>query len=260
MKSFDFSKTFDEFNLDKLEEKFPSLHDKVKHLSKIQNHEYHNKKIAAAALTHRSALVYWPKNRSDILCNEKLEYLGDSFLNFFIAGYSMSLLPQLTEGELSKLRASLVDAAHLAEKSRTLNLSSYLMFGKTNKENFYLDLNNVLADAFESVTAALLLDAGFEKTSQWLKSIFHDDILFVSKNLKQSDAKGALQHLVQTKFGTVPKYVCVDITTNKLKPLFEVVIFINDRELARTTANTKKSGSKTAAEIALKILESETDP
>lgn len=257
MKSFNYSNIFDKLNLEKLEEKFPDLNDKIKTLSEIQTHKYLNKKIAAAALTHRSALVYWQKNRADIICNEKLEYLGDSFLNFFVASYSMSLLPDLSEGELSKLRACLVDAENLAQKSRSLNLGSCLLFGNGHKTTIYNHQNNILADAFESITAALLLDAGFEKTSQWLTSILHNDVISTSKNLKNSDAKGALQHLTQTKFGVVPKYTATDITSNKLEPLFDVAVFINDRELARTTANTKKAGSKKVAEEALKILESE---
>lgn len=258
MMCFKHSNIFDKLNLKKLEEKFPDLDEKIKKLSEMQNHKYRNKKIAAAALTHRSALVYWQKNRADIICNEKLEYLGDSFLNFFVANYSMSILPDLSEGELSKLRACIVDAPNLAQKSRSLHLGSCLMFGKTHKTTVYHHQNNILADAFESITAALLLDAGFEKTSQWLTTILHDDIITTSKNLHNSDAKGALQHLTQTKFGIVPTYIATDITANKLEPLFDVAVFIKDREIARTTAHTKKAGSKKVAEEALKILESET--
>jgi len=248
---------FDKLNLKKLEDRFPELYKKIQNLSEMQNHSYQNKKLAAASLIHRSTLVYWPKNNADIVCNEKLEYLGDSFLNFFIASYSMSLLPHLSEGELSKLRASLVGAGHLTQKSQALNLGESLMFGNTHKISNSGQQNNILSDAFEAITAALLLDAGFEKTIQWLKTVFHDDIIRMSKNIKHSDAKGALQHLTQTKFGTIPDYVTTEVTTNKLEPLFEVAVFIKNRELARTTAHTKKAGSKKAAEKALKILESE---
>lgn len=257
MKFSEYSNIFDQLDLKKLEKKFPDLNQKINQLSRIQNHQYQNKKIASMALVHRSALVFWPKDKSGILCNEKLEYLGDSFLNFFIARYSMAILPNFTEGELSKLRASIVKTSNLAEKSRTLNLAECLMSGNTQQINTYLNQNNILSDVFEAVTASLLLDAGFEKTEQWLTQIFHDDVINMSKNLKDSDAKGALQHLTQTKFCTVPRYVITDVTTNKLEPLFEVAVLVHDRELARTIAHTKKAGTKKAAEDALKILESE---
>lgn len=263
MKFFDLSSYYESLELEKIKKFFPDVEKRIKALSKIQNHVYKNKKIAALALMHRSALVYWPhksrdslsKNHETIFSNEKLEYLGDSFLNFFVAGYSMSLLPTLTEGELSKLRAVIVGSENLAAKSRDLNLGTCLMFGKTEQSVSYSNQDNILADAFEAATASLLLDSGYTKTIEWLSTIFREDILFHSENLTNLDAKGALQNWVQQKYGMVPIYRAVDITTDKRLPLFEVSLIIDEREIAHASAKTKKEASKKVAQDVLKKIE-----
>ena len=91
MKCFDLSKYYNQLNFEKLKKVFPDIENHIKILGDIQNHVYQNKNVAALALIHRSAFVHWQKDKSGIFSNERFEYLGDAFLNFFVASYSMSL-------------------------------------------------------------------------------------------------------------------------------------------------------------------------
>ena len=168
-------KSFSGLNYEKLSAIFPQVDCNIDALSDVQEHKYLNKKIAAVALTHRSALVFWPTNKTGIYSNERLEFLGDAFLSFYIASESMLLQPELQEGELSRLRAIIVGTENLAQKSRELGLGACLLVGKAEINSTPNSQENVLADAFEAVTASLLIDAGEHITRKWLNKIFKDD-------------------------------------------------------------------------------------
>ena len=256
MKCFDLSSFYDQLNLTKIQKQFPNLQNKIQDLETIQSYEYKNKKIAALALIHGSALVHWPKNKAGVFSNEKFEYLGDSFLNFFIAFYSLSLLPELSEGECSKLRARIVGASHLASKSRAFNLGSCLVLGKSKQEAPYETQEGILADAFEAITAALFLDAGFEKATKWLSSVFKEDIRRFSKHLCEIDVKGAVQNWTQREKGIVPLYEVKDCTTDVRSPEFEVSLLIENKVVAIARASSKKEASIKAARSALELIKS----
>ena len=160
----------------------------------------------------------------------------------------------ISEGDLSKLRAILVNSKNLAEKSKKLNLGSCLVFSKSENEIDFSKQESILADLFEAVTASLLLDAGYSKTEQWLKSIFHDDIFLMAQKLIHTDAKGALQHWTQKVMGVIPIYSTSEISKSKSEPMFEATLTIGDRKFS-AFAKTKKDASKKAAEQAMELIE-----
>jgi len=256
MNHFDLSEYCNSLDMLKLKKQFQTLDQKIELLEDIQQHQYKNKKIAALSLIHASSLVYWPENKVGIFSNEKLEYLGDSFLNYCISRYSMSCFPHLNEGDLSKLRAQVVSESNLASKARTLRLGECLLFGKTHKNFSYLNQDSIMADSFESITAALLLDSGHKKSSSWLFELFREEIELYSKQIPTADVKGAVQHWAQLKTGQLPIYHTKDCTLDVTTPEFEVSLSINQKIMATARAKSKKEASHLVAKQVFEMIKS----
>lgn len=243
-------------NLQKLSAVFPQVHCHIDVLSDIQDHKYANRKIAAVALTHRSALVFWPSNKAGIYSNERLEFLGDAFLSFYIASEAMLVQPDLQEGELSRLRAIIVGTENLAQKSRELGLGDCLLVGKAEANSTPNCQENVLADAFEAVTAALLIDAGEDKTRHWLNKIFHNDLYLSQEALLNFDSKGKVQQWTQSIIGVPPTYKTIGTEGTPQETYFIVAALVGNTEIARASAKNKREASKKVAEKIIELIES----
>ncbi|MEY4065212.1 MAG: ribonuclease [Pseudomonadota bacterium] len=237
---------------------FPDLDARIQGLERLQGHHYANRRLAAVALVHRSALVYWPHDKSHIFSNERLEFLGDAFLNFYVAGRAMSEFTQMSEGELSKLRAALVGTENLAEKARRLKLQDLLMFGRGEiaKGGFRDDKRqNILADAFEAVTAALVLDAGQEHAWSWLESLFTADLLTAQQTLTDFDVKTRFQQWTQGICGKPPTYKLIKTISTPQETQFVVAGFLGKTEIARASATNKREASKAVAARMQKLVD-----
>ncbi|MEN9808708.1 MAG: ribonuclease [Pseudomonadota bacterium] len=243
----------------RLRKYFPDLDERIAALERAQSHKYSNRKIATVALIHRSALVYWPTDKSAIFSNERLEFLGDSFISFFVASEAMSAYPKMAEGELSKLRAAIVGTENLAEKSRQLRLHDLLMFGRGEiaKGGFKSEKRqNILADGFEAVTAALLLDAGQAHVWEWLRSLFAADLVVAERTLSDFDVKTRFQQWTQSVCGRPPVYKLVKTVSTPQETQFIVAGFVGRTELARAGAANKREASKLVAGRMQKMMES----
>ena len=236
-------------NLDKIRRFFGRFENSIATLEHLQKHEYRNKRVALVSLIHRSSLVYWPNDKTGVFSNEKFEFLGDSFLNFFVAKQAMITHPNLNEGQLSKLRAAIVGTENLSEKARNLGLGEILLMGKGEAHSDGQKKQNALADAFEAVTASLLIDAGEEKVSAWLLEVFSADLLIGIQTLEQFDAKTRFQQWTQAVVGVPPTYRVVGTTSTPESNEFIVACFLNDVELARSSAKNKRDASKHVAAI-----------
>jgi ribonuclease-3 len=244
----------------RLRRHFPDLDSRVENLGRLQGHVYRHPRLAAVSLIHRSALVYWPvqTDRAGIFSNERLEFLGDSFLNFFVACEAMSAYPKMAEGELSKIRAAIVGTENLAEKARHLNLHDLLMFGRGEiaKGGFQSEKRqNILADAFEAVTAALLIDAGETHARDWLGRMFAADLVVAERTLTDFDVKTRFQQWTQSVCGRPPVYKVVKTISTPQETQFVVAGFIGRTELARAAAANKREASKLVAARMQKMFE-----
>jgi ribonuclease III len=250
------SSQLDELNLSKLGRFFPDFEHRVLRLEKIQSYKYRNKKLAIASLIHRSALVFWPMDKNGIMSNEKLEYLGDSFLSFFSAVECMVSHAGMNEGELSKLRAAIVGTENLSRKSSELGIGELLMMGKGESQSFGQKRENALADAFESVAAALLLDGGLGAARNWLMEVFASDLMIGKETLLQFDAKTRFQQWTQSIVFRPPTYRVVGSTSTPQNTDFLVAAFLGEHELARASGRNKREASKRVAEILQSQVES----
>jgi ribonuclease-3 len=244
-----------ELNFTKLSRVFPQIEANIDKLGEIQDHRYKDKKIAAISLVHRSSLVYWPHDKAGIFSNERLEFFGDAFLSFFIASEAMIAHKSLQEGDLSRLRAAIVGTENLALKSRDLGIGECLLVGKAEMNSNPQRRDNVLADAFEAVTAALLLDAGEEKAHMWLLKVFANDLNAGQDILLKFDSKSKLQQWTQGIIGIPPSYRTIGTEGTPQETFFIVAAFVGNTEIGRASAASKREASKKVAEKILEEIE-----
>ena len=203
--------------------------------------------LLEVALTHTSYA-----NESGNENNERLEFLGDSVLGLVCADYLCSLLPEHQEGDLSRIKASVVSEESLAEVAHGIDLPRYIRIGHGEEMNGGRDKKAILADAMEAVIAAIYLDQGFEASRTFVLSFLREQVdkVLTGRN-HNKDYKSVLQALIQKKKSRIPVYVLDHIEGPEHKPTFYVRVIIGNRTFGPASGNTKKQAEQNAAHMAL---------
>ncbi len=175
----------------------------VEHLCRRIKYQFIDDVLLQTALTHRSA---GSQN------NERLEYLGDAVLGAVIAAELYSHFPHLNEGQLSRLRSSLVKKESLAGVSRELGLGDYLLLGSGELRTGGHSRDSILADALEALFAAVYLDGGYRSAQEVILLLFNSKIANLSPELEQKDPKSRLQEYLQARHLSLPDYTIVEVT------------------------------------------------
>jgi ribonuclease III len=212
---------------------------------------FKNKDFLLESLQHSSWVNENPeKNLRD---NERLEFLGDAVVNLAVATCLMDKFPGLNEGDLSRIRANLVNETQLAAMSRNLDLGPYLLLGKGELLTNGREKNSILADAFEAVVAAVYLDGGFNSSFEFVKRCFDpllDDAVSPKSNL---DFKSRLQEIVQTRQTEMPEYKIIKESGPDHDKTFHVKIEVFNI-VAVGVGKSKKMAEQDAARTALDLL------
>lgn len=192
------------------------------------------------ALTHRSMGA---RN------NERLEYLGDSVLGFVIAQKLYELFSGASEGDLSRLRASLVNQTSLAELAREHEIGDYLILGSGELKSGGYRRDSILSDALEAIIGALLMDQGIKVCQEWILNLFAAKLAGLDLNKTQKDPKTQLQELMQAKKIELPVYELVKMTGAAHEQTFNVkCMTILDDNLCIGTGVSRKRAEQAAAE------------
>jgi len=213
---------------------------------------FHDKNLLDRALTHRSFV-----NENPTLAagdNERLEFLGDAVLQLMISDMLMCAFPDYAEGRLSKLRSSVVNEQPLAELSRGFLIGEYLRLGKGEEASGGRLKASLLANALESIIAAIFLDGGFERASPFITSIFEPLIMQADADASCHDYKTALQEQSMLLFKTMPHYSLLSESGPDHDKRFEMGLSIGDRFIAAGSGKNKKEAEKMAAKAALETL------
>jgi ribonuclease-3 len=204
------------------------------------------------ALTHRSL-------GGDAGNNETLEFLGDAVLALAVAELLMERHPTAREGELSKLRAGLVNAGTLAAKARGLALSDCLRLGKGEEKTGGRDKESILAAAYEALLGAVFLDGGYEAARGVVVRAFASDVT-AEALAGASDYKTRLQELTQRRFRVSPVYQLVEEQGPDHAKQFAVELSVEGRVLGRGAGPSKKAAEQAAAMAALAAIERDEPP
>ena len=215
-------------------------------------YEFKDKKLLETALTHTS-YAYEKKTQS----NEKLEFLGDSILEFVSSEYIYDKYSKLKEGEMTKVRASVVCEKSLHEVAKEHNFSDFLKLGKSEKTSQKEVRPAIMADSVEAVIAAMFLDGGLESAKKFIIQNLKDSIEIATKHIGQKDYKTVLQEILQ-KNGTVNiEYEIVKEKGPDHDKTFTAEIKYNGKVLAIGDGKSKKLAEMEAARIALEVLKEE---
>jgi ribonuclease-3 len=212
-------------------------------LEDVLGYHFSQPALLNQALTHKS---YVHERRESMQHNERLEFLGDAVLGLVISDYCYITFVNCSEGELSKLRASLVNEHYLARIAGGLHLGDYLLVGRGEELTGGRTKPSLLADTFEAVLAAVYLDSSLSDVYRVVQRCFQDELgTVLSTGLK--DYKSELQEFTQEKFGAVPSYVVVREYGPDHEKTFEVEISIRGHLQGLGTGRSKKEAEQAAA-------------
>jgi ribonuclease-3 len=226
--------------------------ERLKHLELLIEYAFDDIHLLDVALTHRS---YSNEIRDPgISDNERLEFLGDSVIALCISALLITKFHALKEGDLSKLRASVVNEHSLAEVAATFMLGNYLLLGKGEEASGGRTKTSILADAFEAVIGALFLDGGYERVFPLIKNIFEPLLARGIAESDHRDYKSILQEFCQKEYSNIPHYEHIGKQGPDHDTLFEVRISIGEKIEATGSGRNKKMAEQDAARKALEKL------
>lgn len=226
---------------------------KLKKLEKNLGVRFWNRDLLKSALTHKSYAN--ERKIPSHLHNERLEFLGDAVLELVVSHTIMEKYAEDPEGELSKLRAAMVNEKTLAWMAKYLGIGDLLYLGKGEEMGQGREKPSLLADAYEAVLGAIYLDRGFRKTFRVVQK--HARLLLDQVNLEgfYKDYKTHLQETAQTLFKMVPKYRMTDESGPDHDKTFQVNILINGEIYGSGSGKSKKEAEQNAAREALEKIE-----
>ena len=221
-------------------------------MSELENrihYTFKNKKLLHEALSHSSYANEGKRTRS----NERLEFLGDSVLSIIVAKHLFTHYTHLPEGELTKLRASLVCEKSLHEFACDFGLGEFLLLGKGEELTGGRERPSIIADAFEALLAAIYLDGGMEQARKFV-------LQFIPEHLNPKQAKGlndyktTLQEIIQQNKEEKIEYVPIEETGPDHDKTFVVEVHLNSNVIGTGRGKSKKQAEQFAAKEALELM------
>ncbi len=222
---------------------------KLERLQENIKYKFNNIELLKTALTHTSYAY-----DHEIQSNEKLEFLGDSILEFVSSQYIYKNYPKLKEGEMTKVRATVVCESSLYKVARLHDFSDFLYIGKSEQHSKGNKKPAILADSVEAVIAAMYLDGGLEPASKFIIENLKDEIAVATQHVGEKDYKTMLQEKLQEHGKVKIVYRIVKETGPDHDKSFEAEVELNGKELARGKGKSKKLAEMGAAKKALEQL------
>ena len=205
-------------------------------------YRFKDEKIINLALTHKS---YSYNN------NERLEFLGDAILNLYVSEKLFTLYGNLSEGNLTRFKASIVSRENLNSVAIKLKIGNFIKLGKGEK----LEGNSILGNTIEAIIGAIFLDSDYGNTQQILDNIFKKDFLELEEGNELKDSKSSLQELIQKKYNSLPEYTSKENSTNNNERFQATCSVDGSRFVTKGTGRTRKRAELEAASFMLKVLE-----
>ncbi|MEJ7654181.1 MAG: ribonuclease III [Chloroflexia bacterium] len=223
-------------------------------LERRLGYQFADHQLLATALVHRS---YANEEPGEVITNERLEFLGDSIVAFLVTDRLYKRYPDLSEGELTRARASLVNRQALASISRRLKLGDALILGRGARSAGGHRLDSILSDALEAVLGAIYLDNGLPACEAFVDRFLGLDTVEFHEVLVEKDYKTRLQEDMQGRLQYAPEYRLIGEPPDY--PRFRVEVRGGDEVLGVGEGLSKSQAEQVAASEALSYLESDTD-
>ena len=219
----------------------------MKALEATIEYTFKDKRLLQESLTHKSC--------KESYNNERLEFLGDAVLDLIVGEYLYEKFPDVAEGELSKLRASLVNEAGFAKLAQALDLGKYIYLSKAEERNAGREKPSLLSDAFEALMGAIYREAGLGKVRDIIVDLIEKSYNDITLDAVFKDHKTTLQELTQALFSQTPEYKVLGSYGPDHKKEFEIAVYIEEKLYGQSRGKSKKDAQQKAAQIALEKLQ-----
>lgn len=214
----------------------------------ILGYRFTDLRLLQNALIHSS---YSFEQSEECKNNETLEFLGDAVLDLVVGYILFKRYPTMKEGELTKLRAALVNEQHLANMAREVDLGNYLCLGKGEDASSGRNKSSILSCAYEAVIGAIFEDGGYEVATKFIEKFFIPAITGKKEELLMADAKSRLQEVLQERYNEAPTYQLENEDGPSHQKQFTIAVLFQGKVLATGTAKSKKEAEQKAAATAL---------
>ncbi len=221
----------------------------LEELEKSIGYTFKNKELLKKALRHKSYA-----NERNLESNEKLEFLGDSILEFLSSKYIYENYKYLTEGEMTKVRATVVCGKSLSKIARLHNFSDFLYLGKSEQKTSGANRPAILEDSVEAIIAAIYLDGGLEQVEKFIVENLKEEISKATKHVGDKDYKTVLQEKLQEHGDVKIEYKTIGESGPDHDKMFIVEVEVNGKFLAKGKGKSKKEAQMQAAKKALENL------
>lgn len=216
-------------------------------LEKNYNIKIKNSDLIQKALTHTSREII-----NSTYNFERLEFLGDSIINFLVSNILFKKFKNKNEGFLSKNKSQLISKEFLSIFAKELKINKYIMLGKGEELNGGREKSNILCDTFEALIAAIYLDSGIRSAKKLINKLikkYHFETFF--------DSKTQLQEMTQEIFKTLPKYELIEEIGEEHNKIFKIAVYIKNKLYGIGVGKSKKEAEKDAAKNTILILKDE---
>ncbi len=222
-----------------------SNNDMLDELEAVLAYSFTDRRLLREALTHRS-FVNETGDKS-VKDNERLEFFGDAVIDFFLSDQLIERFPDSREGELTRIRASLVDEESLAQLAGRIDLGRYLRLGRGEEKSGGRGKKSILADAYEALMAAVYLDGGAEPVKEIVHVHFAQLLEMHAAGIHSRDFKTEFQMLAQANLGATPRYVLKGTTGPDHERCFTVETYVDKECLGEGSGRSKKEAEQAAA-------------
>lgn len=222
------------------------MNQTLRTLSRQIGYSFINGELLEAALTHRSA---------GSVNNERLEFLGDAILSFTVAAELYRRFPKASEGELSRLRATLVRGETLAQLARELKLGDYLKLGSGELKSGGHSRDSTLADALEALMGALYLDGDLEACQTFILTLYQELLAALSPASHLKDPKTRLQEYLQSRKLPPPVYSVLTVSGDGHAQIFNIECVVHGVCTTRGAGSSRRRAEQEAAQQALHVIE-----
>ena len=226
--------------------------EQLEFFEKEIGYTFSNKETLLLAFTHSSFANEQKKRNHEN--NERLEFLGDAVLDMVVSEYMYRIYPEMPEGELTKLRASVVCEGSLAKLARQLELGKYLFLGKGEESTGGRNRDSILADTFEAVIGAICIDGGMESVTKYILGFMEKEIKETKNSFKMRDCKTHLQEVIQRTSKYPVQYIIVGETGPDHSKLFAAEVHHINKILGKGSGKSKKEAEQAAAQDALQKM------
>jgi ribonuclease III len=227
-----------------------NIQTEIDKLQKLLNVQFTDTKILLSAITHRSYLNEHREATWDH--NERLEFLGDAVLELVVTDYLYKKYPEKPEGELTAVRAALVNTVSLSATSEDLGINSYLLMSKGEAKDVGRARQYILANVFEACIGAIYMDQGYKVAEEFIASRLFQKTDAIVKNRLWQDAKSRFQELAQEQVSVTPTYETISQSGPDHDRVFTVGVYLKSELIADGKGRSKQEAEQEAAENAIK--------